>query len=118
MHAFVRFEVQADGLHAATISPAADVLPLVAPHFRDRFPSHPWLLFDERRAYGLLYDLTDVHAVEHAPDAAAPEEPLQQHLWRTYFHAVTIPERANRRLQLRHLPRRYHALLPEMQGRR
>ncbi len=36
-----------------------------------------------------------------------------QRMWQVYFHAVTIPERANPRLPLRHVPRRYWPTLTE-----
>ena len=39
-----------------------------------------------------------------------------QAMWRAYFQAVTIPERRNLALHLRHVPKRYWPYLTEKQA--
>jgi len=45
----------------------------------------------------------------------APDEAAYQTMWRAYFQAVTIPERRNLKLHLRHVPKRYWPYLTEKQ---
>lgn len=121
MHAFVRFE-EVDGLLLAVVAPAADVLALVAPHFAGRLPTLRWAILDARRRRGLHHDGGRLWLVEGVPGevldaaerAARSSEALRA--WRAYLRAVTIPERANPRLQRRHLPLRYHRYLPELRA--
>jgi len=37
------------------LQPRYDILPLLTRNFRTRFPNRPWLLYDEKRHYGLYY---------------------------------------------------------------
>ncbi len=128
MEAFVRFEKTQDGLFHARISPDFDVLPLIAAHFTTRYADQRWLIYDQRRRYGLYYDLhrTDVVQFENstAPQSAAvsatvldEREPLFQVLWQAYFDHVNIPERKNLKLHRRHMPLRYWQYLSEKQPR-
>ncbi len=128
MEAFVRFEKTADELFHATIDPDFDVLPLIAAHFTKRYADQRWLIYDQRRHYGLYYDLTrtDVVRFEVAkPQSAAAvsatvldeREPLFKLLWQAYFDHVNIPERRNLKLHRRHMPLRYWKYLSEKQPR-
>lgn len=128
MEAFVRFEKTSDGLFHATIDPDFDVLPLIAPHFTKRYADQRWLIFDQRRRYGLYYDLTRTDIVEC--ESSGPQrntdisatvlderEPLFKLLWQSYFDHVNIPERKNMKLHRRHMPLRYWRYLSEKQPR-
>ncbi|PJJ58812.1 TIGR03915 family putative DNA repair protein [Hymenobacter chitinivorans] len=130
MEAFVRFEKTSDELFHATIEPDFDVLPLIAPHFTKRYADQRWLIYDQRRHYGLYYDLHRTDIVQFEPDTAAPRrsggvsatvlderEPLFKVLWQTYFDHVNIPERKNIKLHRRHIPLRYWKYLSEKQPR-
>lgn len=133
--AFVRFEQAADGLFHATVNCLVNVLPLLAPHFTARYADQRWLLFDPTRHYGLYYDGHRTRLV--TPDAdvvqqttarpvpvstpatpatlADPQEPIYQHLWRTYYQNVDIAARRNPKLHKRNLPLRYWRYLTEKQ---
>ncbi|TGE14316.1 TIGR03915 family putative DNA repair protein [Hymenobacter elongatus] len=129
MEAFVRFEKTSDELFHATIEPDFDVLPLIAPHFTKRYADQRWLIFDQRRHYGLYYDLHRTDIVQFEAGTAAPRrsgvsatvlderEPLFKVLWQTYFDHVNIPERKNMKLHRRHIPLRYWKYLSEKQPR-
>lgn len=54
---FVRFQKAADGTFFAAIEPEKNALPLVTGHFKDRFADQRWLIYDIRRAYGVLLRL-------------------------------------------------------------
>ena len=130
MKAFVRFKKGADGLYAAVVEPDFNVLPLIAGHFRDRYADQRWLIFDKRRRYGIYYDLTSVQEVKIEPvpagtfQVAAPapmladeNDALYTSLWQEYFKSTNIKERANLKLHIQHVPKRYWKHLPEKDHR-
>lgn len=129
MMQLIRFQKTADGTYFSMIEPDFDVLPLVVPHFADRFSEECWLIFDRRRRYGYyyadhapvrvtfdesseLFRLSDGRLTEVMCDA---DEALYQRLWRTYFKAVCIRERLNPRKHRQDLPVRYWKYLTEKQ---
>lgn len=124
MEAFIRFQQSADELYFATIAPDFDVLPLLTKHFKSRYGDQRWLIFDNKRNYGILYDLQEVHVVENSsldqtsmaigPSMSLHEEEKKfQHLWQLYFKSVNIKERKNMALHVRHMPKRYWRYLTE-----
>lgn len=127
MEAFVRFErLEAEGPEAyvATVRPEHHVLPLLPSHFEARFPTLAWRIVDARRGLALVHTPAPVRpegepAVRLVPAAAldrgehTSEEVAYQAMWRAYFQAVTIPERRNLKLHLRHVPKRYWPYLTE-----
>ncbi|RNI31518.1 TIGR03915 family putative DNA repair protein [Rufibacter latericius] len=129
MEAFIRFQRTQDGLYIAPISPDFNVLPLVVPHFEKRYADQPWLIYDVRREYGAYYDLEQVNMVsleeaplglrkgQLSPDILTQVEPFYQQLWQAYFDHVNIPERKNKKLHLRHMPKRYWKYLTEKKPR-
>jgi probable DNA metabolism protein len=124
---FVRFQKTADGIFFAPAAPLYNVLPLVTDFFTDRFADQPWILYDTRRNYGLYYDLHDTREVvfdnldfdlstgKLHDHQAASDEKYFQHLWKNYFNAISIKERANPRLQRQFMPKRFWKFLPEKQ---
>lgn len=124
MEAFVRFQQTADGLYFAIIEPDFNVLPLISNHFSNRYADQRWLIWDNKRHYGIYYDLETVTEVQLSFDAAAnggkeisalhdPSEKLYQTLWQQYFKSVNIAARKNQRLHIQHMPVRYWKYLPE-----
>jgi probable DNA metabolism protein len=115
MHAFVRFSEMSRGVFASTIAPDCDVLPLIGPHFQRRFPAMRWAIYDERRGYGIYYDLESVRWMDttDADVQLSDAEPQFQALWRAYYRSVNVPERQNVRLHLQHVPKRYWRYLTE-----
>ncbi len=127
MRMFVRFQKTADGIFFAPIEPMYNVLPLVVDFFEDRFADQPWIIYDVKRRYGLYYDLHKTKEITFDKldfnfetgklnDAqAAEDEQLFQQLWKNYFKAISIKERANPKLHRQHLPKRFWKYLPEKQ---
>jgi probable DNA metabolism protein len=126
MHAFVRFQKSYEGLFYAAIDPDFNVLPLIGDHFERRYADQPWLIFDTKRHYGLYYDCRKTDFVDlenpvfsidrvslHEEQIQDEKEKEYQSLWKNYFHAVNIRERNNKKLHLRHMPRRYWKYLIE-----
>lgn len=121
MHAFVRFQETQDGLYAALITPDFNVLPLLSPHFKDRYPAFRWLIYDTKRRYGIYHEqhairFITLDTLQHqhlAKDVLTNAETDYQELWKTYFKSVDIPKRRNMKLHLQHVPKRYWKYLIE-----
>ena len=126
MDAFVRFRLTKDNIYFATIEPDFDVLPLNLKHFRNRYADQKWIIYDVKRAYGLFYDLEGVETIEitldknlnsHSSKAIyfTPEELQIEELWQNYFKSTNIKSRANMKLHIKHVPKRYWKYLSEKQ---
>lgn len=129
MMQFVRFQKAKDGTYFAIIRPDYNVIPLIIPHFEDRFADQPWIIYDIRRDYGCYYNGREVTQISFSDDGRtfdprtgrlhadlmADDEPLFQELWRTYFKAVCIRERLNPRKHRKDMPARYWAYMTEKQ---
>ena len=129
MEAFVRFKKTAEDIFFAVIDPDFNVLPLISPHFKGRYADQRWLIYDEKRRYGLFYDLNSVQEVhlssEHNKSMIEQaqltdtsitldaQEALYDQLWKDYFKSTNIVERRNIKLHLQHVPKRYWKYLTE-----
>lgn len=124
MEAFIRFKKGNNGIFFALINPDFNVLPLIVTHFKNRYADQPWIIYDERRKYGIHYDLHTVNEVtmdfktDNALIAAADisideKEELYTTLWKDYFKSTNIVERKNMKLHIQHVPKRYWRYLTE-----
>lgn len=117
---FVRFEETQDGILFAQIRPKNDVVPLIMPHFADRFPGENFVIYDEGRGlYGFHRARTDwfLARAENGPDREAltlsAQEMQMQELFRRFCSTIMIRERANPRLQASLLPLRFRGNMTE-----
>ena len=122
MEAFVRFRLITDQIYFAEIEPDFNVMPIIAKHFASRYQDQKWIIFDQKRQYGLFYNLKSVETVQmdfsdKAKDLEmlGNDEDLYQNLWRTYFEKTNIKARKNSRLHVQHVPKRYWRYLTEKQ---
>ncbi|MDR0596473.1 MAG: TIGR03915 family putative DNA repair protein [Clostridiales Family XIII bacterium] len=104
----------------ARVEPDHDVLEFLAPHFTDRFKSEPFIIHDTRRGRALIAWHRRWHIEDFTErDAALFEntagEKGYRDMWRRYFDAIAIKERANPRCQRNFMPARYWQNLTEMQ---
>lgn len=125
MEAFIRFQKGSDHLFYAIVNPDFNVLPLITGHFKNRYADQPWIIYDERRKYGMYYDLDNVHeitfdfkpvgssAIELNTVTLDEEELLYATLWKDYFKSTNIKERKNMKLHIQHVPKRYWRYLTE-----
>lgn len=128
MKAFIRFRKSNDGMFFSVIKPDFNVLPLIASFFKNRFADQKWFIYDEKRKYGLLYDLKTVNEVtlfeQDWNKADSPstiieidmQDQLYATLWQEYFKSTNIESRKNTKLHLQHVPRRYWRYLTEKQS--
>ena len=125
---FVRFQKTKDGIFFAPISAQYNVLALVAPHFRSRYPDQPWIIYDTARNFGLYYDTHSLQEVTFSlqdlksfksrkleNEKLSETEIYYQDLWKEYFKTIAIKERFNPKLQRQHMPKRFWKYLTEMQ---
>src|SRR5690606_18330792 len=96
MKAFIRFSKSSDGLFFALVEPDFNVLPLISDFFRKRYADMPWLIYDMKRKYGLLFDTRQVGEVRLCPEevqdvtmpsiaiAMDERDELFQRLWKQY----------------------------------
>lgn len=124
MEAFVRFRLTKDEIYFAAIEPDFNVLPLIKEHFKNRYADQKWIIYDLKRNFGIAYDLKSVQYITLDLDpqigiSGAPEayfhssEIAFQELWNEYFSSVNIKSRANSKLHVQHLPKRYWKYLTE-----
>lgn len=124
MEAFVRFRLTRDNIYFAIIEPDFNVLPLIKQHFKERYADQKWLIYDNKRKFGVFYDKTKLQYISlNIPEdigitGANPEyfeetEIRFQSLWKAYFKSTNIKTRVNMRLHIQHVPRRYWKYLSE-----
>lgn len=123
---FVRFSKAPDGSLFSVIAPDHDILPLLAPHFLSRFPGEPWSIFDERRGRCLRRTGNEAQILEvdrrnlprdtrEIRKVVGEGEEVFLDLWKVYYEAINIAQRANPKLLRRNLPVKYWRYLPERQ---
>ncbi|NHC04800.1 DNA metabolism protein [Acinetobacter sp. 187] len=129
MEAFVRFKKCQDGLFLSLVRPDFNVLPLIERHFKSRYQDQKWLIYDEKRHYGIYYDLDQVHQVhmnaleidqtiqsgfsQSFSVELDDEEVLYDQLWKDYFNSVNIKARKNAKLHIQYVPKRYWRYMNE-----
>lgn len=129
MEAFVRFKKCQDGLFLSLVRPDFNVLPLIERHFQARYQDQRWLIYDEKRKYGIYYDLKSVHHIEMNAfeiDRTIEtgfsqsfsveldvDEILYDQLWKDYFYSVNIQTRQNMKLHIQYVPKRYWRYMNE-----
>jgi len=115
---FVRFSV-ANGVLVAEIEPKNFVLPLLAPHFCERYPGERFLIYDKTHGMGLIYQPTEwaifpIDSLE-MPQPDENEENYRE-LWRLFYKTIEIQGRHNPRCRMSHMPKRYWKTMTEFSG--
>lgn len=114
---FVRFGLLEGGVYYAKINPKANVIPLIMPHFVERYNDQPFIIHDSGRHLAGVYDLRQWQMLESGlpllPDYAA-EESVYRSLWKRFYDTIAIKERYNPLCRRGHMPKRYWSGLTEM----
>ena len=117
---FVRFQETAEGILFSQIGPKNQVLPLLMPHFADRFPGENFVIYDEgRKLYGIHPAGQEwfLAHLERGPSGEelefSEEEYRIQELFRFFCRRITIEERRNEKLQRQMLPLRFQKYMVE-----
>lgn len=114
---FVRFS-DFGGVLAAEIEPKNRVLPLLCGHFCQRCHDETFFLYDRTHGEALFHaggrtELVPLESFTMAPPDAAEAE--YRRLWRRFYDTIAIRERENPTLRRTHMPKRYWAMLTELQ---
>lgn len=114
---FLRFREMEGGVYYGEISPQHAVLPLLMPHFTQRFAVQPFIIQDLTHrvagaALGGEWYITPSSSFT-LPSVSGREKAIQQ-MWRTFYHSVAVKERINPRLQRQLMPKKYWKHLTEM----
>ncbi len=116
----LRFRIIGDNLYYASIKPDNFILPILAPHFVERFADQRWIIHDRRREIAAMYDLRAWTITERAATdlpAVSPKEDSTQKLWQCFFDSIAVRERLNLALQQKFIPKKYWSDLTELPGR-
>lgn len=107
---FLRFS-DLGGFLAAEITPNNNVLPLVAPHFCDRFSGENLMIYDKTHGMGFLYRNTGHREFFQADSIMLPppeeDEERYRALWKRFYNAIAVEGRINPKLRRTHMPMRY-----------
>lgn len=115
---FIRFSVFNSAL-VSKIEPKNFVLPLLAQHFRERYPEEQFLIYDKTHGMALVYrpyestiiPIEDLQLPE--PDA---EEQSFRDLWQLFYNTIEVEGRHNPKCRMGHMPKRYWKYMTEFGG--
>ncbi len=117
---FVRFTELAGGILYADIKPENDVLPLIAPHFANRYPEENWMIYDEGRERFAIHRagkgwmiLEDMKITEEVRDRLSMEEDDYRALWKAFTKSIAIEARKSEKLQKQLLPLKFRDKMTE-----
>ncbi len=115
---FTRFSSVDNKVYVAHLSPRSNVVPEVSRYFLDRMPSEYWIIVDDTRRTACIHPKDEDFYVKNLDDyefdtlrMAESRYDEYTSMWKTFFTAVSIKERENRRCQMNHFPKwmRAHA---------
>ena len=118
---FVRFEEMRQGFLMARFSARNKILPMMVPHFADRFPSENFIIYDERHDQAAVHPARrDWVVVENAgaklgllEENVTEREEIYQNLYRQFVDKIAISDRKNYELQRNMLPIRFRKYMTE-----
>lgn len=102
-------------IYVGDIEPQYEILHLIAKHFTKRFAAQHFLIRDKAHGQTLIWDTRSWYITE-LPGFLEPALPGSEEfgeMWRSYFEALSIPWRANKKLQQQLVPRKYRRYLTE-----
>lgn len=123
MMGFLRFEELKNGVLYGKFRSPFGILPLIAPHFANRYQQEDWMIRDENRglmaihrknSFWFLTDAAELN-LEYLERYSEREEEFQQ-LWKSFCKSIAIEERRNPRCQQNLLPLRFRPCMTEFQS--
>ncbi len=106
---FVRFSATEKVL-VSVIKPLNQVLPMIAPHFIDRYPEECFLIYDTAHGMALVSkpgQSAIVPVDSFVMGAHGEEEQMYRELWCEYYDTIAIEQRYNPKCRRNHMPKRY-----------
>lgn len=113
---FLRFQ-KFGRLYVADIRPDCEALPLLGPHFVDRFSTQPFVIRDHAHMQALLYDgrQSGICRFDSFEQFGLQQEDGFEKMWTAYYKAMAIAERRNPKLRRQLMPKKFWEFMPEMQ---
>ena len=112
---FVRFSVYGEVL-VAVIEPKNFVLPLLSPHFCDRFRNETFMIYDKTHRMALIYRSQKAELI-FVDELTLPEvnstEVEYRRLWKQFYKTIAIEGRNNPRCRMSLMPKRYWGQMTE-----
>ena len=118
LRGFIRFS-EFGGILGAEIEPKNRILPILRPHFCDRYHNESFFIYDRTHHEALLYSggVSRIVPLEHFEMAPPDEnEANYRRLWRRFYDTIAIRERENLKLRQNNMPKRYWDTMTEFQG--
>lgn len=114
---FLRLSEMEGGVFYGEISPQHRVLPLLMPHFVDRFAIQPFIIQDLTHRLAGVSQGGEWYITSSAdfslPSKSSREEAVQ-HLWKRFYQTIAIKERINPKLRRQLMPKKYWKHMLEM----
>lgn len=119
---FCRFRELKEGILFARIRPRSEILPLIAPHFADRFPMEDWVIADDTHQTAAVHKkqcpwilVSGVRADRKDVRSFSENEKEIATLWKQFHHTAAIDERSSYSRQRQHLPLWYRENMVEFE---
>lgn len=116
---FIRFSVYGEVL-VAVIEPKNFVLPLLSPHFCDRYRSERFMIYDKTHSMALVYQSQKAELI-YVEELTLPNldsaEAEYRRLWKQFYKTIAIEGRKNPRCRMTLMPKRYWGQLTELDER-
>ncbi|MCM1273090.1 MAG: TIGR03915 family putative DNA repair protein [Clostridium sp.] len=103
---FARFTSLDNKVYVCHIEPKSNVVMMVGSHFADRMPSEHWMIIDDNRKLAAVHPKDSENYLRYLTDAefetlSRSEDYRDEYtdLWKSFFDAIAIRERANARCQ-------------------
>lgn len=120
IHAYkglLRFRELNDQTLYAPFRPEHDILMRLAPHFMRRIPNERFIIHDVGREKAVFYHDQDMHLMKNLklnPEESQMEKSIQQ-AWLSFYHSVSIDERASEKRMISNMPKKHWEFLTERQ---
>lgn len=108
---FVRFASLDNRLYVAHLSPKSNIVPAIAWHFADRMPSEYWVIVDDNRNIAAVHPANEQFFIRHLDEESMEKlKPIDDRrdeysdMWKSFFTAISIKERENKKCQDGHFP--------------
>ncbi|WP_407312658.1 TIGR03915 family putative DNA repair protein [Desulfosporosinus sp. SB140] len=112
---FIRFSIYGEVL-VAVIEPKNNVLPLIFPHFCDRFRNESFMIYDKTHSMALTYQSHKAELI-YVDELTLPEvddnEVEYRRLWKQFYKTIAIKGRDNPRCRMNLMPKRYWGQMTE-----
>lgn len=111
----VRFRQIQEGFLFAEIKPENNILIDLSKHFIKRLPKEKFIIYDRtsKKALISLETNTEIVDILDLNIEETEEEKFFQDLWVKFYDTIFIKERANKKLMISNMPKKYWKYLPE-----